>query len=64
MTLRRFGLAIFALALAVAAIQVPACEFDPSSPSPDVRPVQHGALPAAGDPGPADLAAGGAQPVG
>jgi hypothetical protein len=32
MTLRRFGLAVFALALAAAAVQVPACEFDPTSP--------------------------------
>jgi hypothetical protein len=43
MTLRRSGFAAFALALAAAAIQVPACEYDPSSPSPDVRPARHAA---------------------
>jgi hypothetical protein len=60
MTLRRFGLALFALALAAAAIQVPACEFDPTSPSPDIRPAQHGAVPGVQGPaGSADVA----QPV-
>ena len=50
MTLRRFGLAVFALALAAAAVQVPACEFDPTSPSTDVRQPHQTAAPAVSGP--------------